>query len=242
MTEFTLEDTPLEPVTLMLDERVTLGAGAGRPAPDKQSDRISLGTLRCRALTADALDADSRAFLEQNPGSNYWLLDVLCSFRMVEEAPIERAWLEVALTELIGGTSDPTAWSMEPLSLSDPVKISQVVKLDGSLKLTSPVVPLDLGAGGDRTTTAEFEKKVPYVEAYREGTSRPSWWFTRTAVTEVRGVHRLRTVVELPAGAGARAVVSAGATLRLKFVGLLPYRTPLEDLPADGSLEFGSTG
>jgi hypothetical protein len=240
MTEFTLEDTPLEPVALTLERRVT--AGTAKQAPDKQSDRVSLGTPRCRPLTADALDPDGRVFLAQNPGSSYWLLDLLCSFRMVNEAPITHAWLEVALTPLPDGTSDPTAWSMEPLTLSDPVKISQVVTLDGSLKLTSPVVPLDIGVARTGTTTTEIEKKVPYVEAYREGTPRPSWWFTRTVVTEVSGVHRLRTVVELPAGAGARAVVSAGATVKLKRLGVFSYRTGLDDLPDDLSLQFGLTG
>lgn len=240
MTEFTLDDTPLEPVVLTLDERVT--AGAARQAPDKQSDRVSLGKPRCRPLTADALDPDGRAFLAQNPGSSYWLLDLLCSFRMVDKAPITHAWLEVAITPIPDGASAPTAWSMEPLALSDPVQISQVVKLDDSLKLTSPVVPLDVGVGRTVTTTTDIEKQVPYVEAYRDGTSQPSWWFKRTVVTEVSGVHRLRMVVELPAGAGARAVVSAGATLQLKVLGLFSYRTGLDDLPDDLSLQFGVTG
>ena len=241
MTEFTLEDTPLEPVALTLDERVT--AGAARQAPDKQSDRVSLGKPRCRPLTADALDPAGRVFLAQNPGSSYWLLDLLCSFRMVDKAPITHAWIEVAITPLLpDGASAPTAWSMEPLALSDPVKISQVVTVDGSLKLTSPVVPLDIGVGRTGTTTTEVEKKVPYVEAYREGTPRPSWWFQRTVVTEVSGVHRLRTVVELPAGAGARAVVSAGAEMKLKRLGMFSYRTGLDDLPDDLSLQFGFTG
>jgi hypothetical protein len=155
---------------------------------------------------------------------------------------MERAWLEVALAPVQDGdTSAPTAWSMEPLTLSDPMQISSVVKLDGSLKLTSPVVPLDVGLGRSKQTRVAIEQQAPYVEAYREGTSNPSWWFSRTPVTEVRGVHRLRTVVEVPAGMGARAVVNAGATLRLKLVGLIPYRTPLNDPPEERSLVFGAS-
>lgn len=237
MTEFELPDAALEPVTLAVDRRTTLGAS--QDPPDKQTDRISLGRPTCKQLTLETVDAEAKSFLEQNPASSYWLLSLICSFRAVEDAPIEQAWLEVVLsTVLETEAEEPTAWSMEPLTLNDPVKISSVVKLDSSLKLRSPVVPLDGGGGASRQTTTDYEKRIPYVEAYREGTANPSWWFSRSTVTEVRGVHRLRTVVEVPRGVGTRAVVKAGATLKLKLLGLVTYRTPLDDPPEERSIVF----
>lgn len=238
MTEFELPDSPLQVVTLAVDQRTTLGAS--QEPPDKQTDRISLGRPTCKRLTPETVDSEAQSFLEENPGSSYWLLGLICSFRAVEDAPIEQAWLEVGLMTLTDHEpAEPTAWSMEPLTLSDPVKISSVVTLDGSLKLTSPVVPLDVGVGATKVTTTTSERRVPYVAAYREGTAKPSWWFSRTTVTEVCGVHRLRTVVEVPAGRSARAVINAGATLRLKLFGLVPYRTPLDNPPEEHSIEFG---
>jgi hypothetical protein len=43
--------------------------------------------------------------------------------------------------------------------------------------------------------------------------------FTRTSITEIRGVHRLRTVVELAAGSVGQADISAGAILKLNRLG-----------------------
>lgn len=238
MTELELSDATLEPVSLGLDRRVTLGS-ANR-APDEQQDRISLGRAACVPLDLARVDADARTFLERKPESSFWLLALTCSFRAMDDEPIEKAWLEVRLhTETPKGALEPTAWSMEPLALSNPLRVSKGAKLDASLKLTSTVIPLDFGPAASWERTHEYEQHVPYVEAHREGTARPSWIFTRTPITDIRGVHRLRTVIELPTGATARGEVSAGATLRLKLLGLIPYRAKLDDLPEQQSVVLG---
>lgn len=238
MTELDLPDPTLEPVPLGLDRRTTLGTKGG--TPDAPRDRVSLGRPACIALDVATVDAQARVFLEGKPESSFWLLALTCSFRAVDDEPIEKAWLEVRLqTTTPDGAQPPTAWSMEPLALSDRLQVSKQAKLDASLKLTSPVIPLEIGPSASSETTKTYEREVRYVEAYREGTARPSWIFSRTPITDVRGVHRLRAVIELAAGTTARAEISAGATLRLKLLGLVPYRAELDDLPEHESLIFG---
>ncbi len=238
MTELELGDAIPQPVPLDLDRRVTLGS-ANR-APREQHDRVSLGRPRCVALDLATVGADARDFLEERSESSFWLLALTCSFRAVDDEPIEKAWLEVRLrTETPGDGLEPAAWSMEPLSLSSPLQVSKVAKLDASLKLTSDLIPVEIGPAASVQRTQEHEEQVPYLEAYREGTACPSWIFTRTSINEIRGVHRLRAVVELPTGATGRAEASVGATLRLKLLGLISYRANLHDLPEHQSVVLG---
>lgn len=239
MTELKIADTTLLPVTLSLDRRTTLGPMAD--APGQQDDRISLGRPTVVPLDVSTVDADTRVFLEGRPSSTFLLLALTCSFRVVNDEPIEQAWIQVQLSTLQPvGCDDPTAWSMEPLSLTSPLRISETTRVDASLKLTSPLVPVEAGPSAAGEKTEAFQVSVPFVEAYREGTSRPAWIFSRTKITEVRGVHRLRTVIDLPAGATGRAEVSAGATLRLKKLGLIPYKALLDQLPERKVIQLGT--
>ncbi len=231
MTEIRLDDPELAAVPLVADSRTTLG-GRGTEAPDEPDDRISLGRPVCVALPPDLVDADAQVFLQGRPQSQFCLLALTCSFRADDDAPIERAWIEVRLeTQAPEGSDAPIAWSMEPLSVSDPMHVEETAKLDASLKLTTPLVPVELGPSVGREKKVVIDRPLPWVEAHREGTSRPSWIFSRTAIVDVRGPHRLRTVVELPAGATGQAEISAGASLRLKALGLIPYRARLDRLP-----------
>jgi hypothetical protein len=204
-------DQPLEPVRLAPDRRVTLGASK-TAEPTYETDRISLGRPVCVPLDAASVDADTRVFLESRRDSTYWLLGITCSFRAHDQEPMESAWLEVQLRDVEpDGVGDPTAWSMEPQSLHDPMEVSRVAKLDAVLKLKSDLVPVEVGPSVSKETGNAFTKRLPYIEAHREGTARPAWIFTRTPVTEIRGVHRLRAVIELPASATGAGEVSVGA-------------------------------
>jgi hypothetical protein len=227
--ELKLPESEFQPLILELDRRITLGRLDG--APEEQVDRISLGRPACRRLSPSSLDAATRTFLKERD-SVFWLLALTCSFHAIHDEPMESAWLEVQLrTTWPPGAPDPTAWSMEPSLQHDPVEISRVVKLDSSLKLTSEIVPLEIGPSAGRQVTEKYTRRQPYVEAHREGTPRPAWIFSRTPITEIRGVHRLRTVIELPTHAIAEAEICAGATLRLKRMGLISYRTRLGHVP-----------
>jgi hypothetical protein len=236
------EDQRLEPVRLAPDRRVTLGASE-TAEPTYENDRISLGRPDCVPLDMASVDADARVFLESRRDSTFWLLRISCSFRARDREPMESAWLEVQLRGVEpDGVANPTAWSMEPLSLHDPMEVSRVVKLDAALKLESDLIPVEVGPSTSRETSNAFVKRLPYVEAHREGTARPAWIFTRTPVTEIRGVHRLRAVIELPASATAAGEVGVGATLRLKKFGLISYRANLEDAPERQLVRIGRSG
>jgi hypothetical protein len=231
-------DGELQPVTLRPEQRTTLGSRKDLP-PDQQ-DLISLGRPEVRRLDRASLDPDAQQFIDSRTGSDFWLIATTCSFRAVDDQPLTEAWLEIRLhTAEPAGAAAPTAYSMEPLTLADSVTVTTTVKLDGSLKLTSPVVPIEVGPSAGRQTQQQYTARKPYVEAFREGTSRPAWLFHPTPATGIRGVHRLRTVVELPAGATGRGEVGVGGQVRLKVLGLFPYRAPAGQLPAHQIVTFG---
>jgi hypothetical protein len=236
------EPQGLVPIALQVDRRVTLGGRAALGAPQELSERIAIGRPQCAALDVDTVDTEARPFLEKRKDSVFWLLGLTCSFLALEDAPIDRAWLQVRLESIPSEeTAEPLAWSMEPLSLTDPVQIAQSAKLSASLKLMSELVPVEVGPSTERGKTSEYTRKVPYVEAHSEGTAKPSWIFTRTKITEVRGVHRMRAVVEMPISRATRAEVSVGATLKLKKFGLISYKSELADLPEHQTVTFGAT-
>lgn len=244
MTLIDLGEPPeLIPLTLQIDRRELLETGSAPAGPPALAERIAIGRPLCAALDAAAVDADTGPFLAERKDSTFWLLGLTCSFVALEDAPIGRAWMEVRLEPASPRErgEPPLAWSMEPLSLSDPVQIAKSAKLSASLELASELVPVEVGPSTELGRTSAYTQKAPYVEAHREGTDRPTWIFTRTKVTEVRGVHRMRTVVELPAGTAARAAVSVGATLELKKFGLIPYKAELAELPEHQTINFGTT-
>jgi hypothetical protein len=229
-------------MTLQLDSRVTLGTREGADVPPELSDRIAIGRPLCARLDASAVDAETRPFLAERDGSAFWLLGLTCSFLASEDAAIDRAWLQVQLRSAPPGEGgEPLAWSMEPQAMSDPVQIARSTKLSASLKLTSELVPLEVGPAAERGKTSEYTRNVPYVEAHREGTAKPVWIFTRTEIADIRGVHRMRAVVEMSAGHRVRAEVSAGADLALKRLGLIPYKSKLANLPEHQTITFGAT-
>lgn len=242
MTVIDLGETTLEPVALEREERALLGGRGVTGVPGSLTERVSLGRPLCHALDVAAVDAESRPFLEERKGSAFWLLGLTCSFLAVDDEPIEKAWLQVTLeTVTPEGAEEPTAWSMEPQRLTSPVQVARSAKLDLSLKLASELVPIDVGPGAGREKTETFTKDLPFVEAHREGTAKPSWIFNRTKAADVRGVHRLRAVVEVPTGSVGRASVGVGATLKLKKLGVIPYRQDLKDLPASQTVTFGTS-
>lgn len=105
-------------------------------------------------LDVSTVGADTRVFLEGRPTSTFLLLALTCSFRVVHDEPIEQAWIQVQLSTLQPvGCDDPTAWSMEPLTLTSPLRISETTKVDASLKLRSPLVPVEAGPSAARSCT-----------------------------------------------------------------------------------------
>jgi hypothetical protein len=238
MTTLQFSDPELVPVNLQLVDRPTLGAA--KSPPRQQLERISIGRPTIQRLDRSTLDTDTWRSLEQAPNSTFWLLLLTCSFRAISSAPFETSWLQLTLQTLRpAGAIEPIALSMEPETFSDDVQLSKEIKLDASLKLKSPHIPLEVGPRIAGKTTKTITRHEPYVRAHGERTAKPSWMFYRTASIEIGGIHRLRTVVEMPAEAVGQAEISAGATLRLKALGLIPYRADLNELPEQRLVQIG---
>lgn len=230
MTTVNLTDGELVLLALQRDARVTLGARPG-DVPD-ELDRISIGMPQTPPLDPSVVDEATRLFLTNRPGARFVMLALTCSFRADAVEPLEKAWIEVTMrTTAPDGAAEPIAWSLEPQILADEVTVSRTVKLDGMLKLTSDVVPVEAGPSASRETKLEYRRLQPYVEAYREGTARPSWIFTRTPIAEIRGIHRMRAIVQLGTATTGEATVGVGATVRHRAFGPITYRTRLDRLP-----------
>jgi hypothetical protein len=256
MTKLELAEPSLEPIALTPAKTWSEGIGPGRPrlpgadrnpnatdprrVPGELLGRISIGRPACIRLDLANVDQDAQVFLAGKPGSTFWLLAISCSFRAVEKEPMETAWLQVSLSTVNpDGAAAPVAWSMEPTILDDAVQVTRTTKLDASLKLASDHVPIDIGPSSGREITRAYTERRPFLEALHEGTERPAWVFTRTPVTEIRGLHRLRTVVELAAGSVGQADISAGAILKLNRLGLFPYRVNLDQVPDSRTVRIG---
>lgn len=239
MNSFEFEAGELRPLTLQPQQRVMLGGRAGGVA-EPLPERISIGQAKCGAVERARVDAETRRFLDGKTASAFWLLELTCSFIADEGEPLERAWLKLQLTASPPEAAEPLAWSMEPRSLGDPEKVSKKTSFDASLKLKSETVPLEAGPAVSRETTREHTKQVPFVEAHGEGTATPSWIFDRTPITEIRGIHHLRTIVEAPAAGTTEGKISIGATVRRKRLGLVPYEADLEDLPEHRSITLAA--
>jgi hypothetical protein len=255
MTKLELAEPSLEPIALTPAKTWSEGTGPGRPRlprvdrgpnkidpgmPGELLGRISTGRPACTRLDLASVDEDAQVFLAGKPGSTFWLPAISCSFRAAEKEPMETAWLQVSLSTVNpGGAAAPAAWSMEPARLDDAIQVTQATTLDASLKLASDHVPIEVGPSSGRETTRACSERRPFLEALHEGTERPARVFTRTPVTEIRGLHRLRTVIELTAGSAGQAHISAGAILKLNRLGLFPYRVNLDQVPDSRTVQIG---
>ena len=117
--------------------------------------------------------------------------------------------------------AQPIAWSMLPDRETSESQASTKVQLGADAKLLKLTL--------ERSMTTK--RADLFVEALNELRSDPGWEFTRTNSVEISGTHRLVLVVMSDAGAGVIGDVAASATVRDRFLRLIPYRAR----PVDGS-------
>jgi hypothetical protein len=244
LTTIWLPDAELVPVPLVLEERVTLGPQ--QAGSSVLPDRVSVGRPSCQALDASSVDEDARPFLGRRADHEYYLVGLTCSFMHDVNAPFLTAWLQLSLSltddgpDATTGHDEATAWSLAPTVLFEPMDVSQTSELDAELKLTGFAgISTDIGVGGKRETEAHFVRKEIFLEGLGEGSSKPVWAFTKTAVSDIRGPFRLRAVTEIPYGRSAAGVVTVGASLGRKLMGL-SYSSPLKNVPPARHLVIGA--
>jgi hypothetical protein len=200
-------------------------------------NRLALGRPVVTPLTLDSIDEDARAFLLSRTGSRFTMLTLTASFALDDSKPFESAWVDVS----IGPSDDqsmeaPIAWSMRPMSEADVSTVVRNVTVDASLKLSFPGVPGEAGPSASRGSEEKFERPLIKVEALNEGTSSPRWVFYRTNASEIRGIHRMCMVIDIPGAQAALAKVSIGATIRLRRFKLFRYTAVLIDAPEVASV------
>ena len=229
MTTIDLPDPDLVPVALRPHERVTLGNGEEAEAA---YGRVALGVPTVQPLTQDRLDEDAQHFLASRSSSRFVLLTLTASFTFDESQPFETAWVDVRIAPA-GEASEtaPVAWSMRPVTEADPTGVVRTVTVDASLKLSFPGVPVEAGPSASRAQQETFQRPWIKIEALGEGTSSPRWVFYRTDASDIRGMHRLCLVLDIPSAVTARAEVSVGATLRLRRFKVFRYTAALQNIP-----------
>lgn len=228
-----LPDGAEHEVPLELEDRKVLGAPSH--PPELVPGRIALAEPQHRPLRSAEVPASLRPFLDSCPDSAFWLVGLGCTLLHDENAPMETAWVQIRLE---GSPGTPTAHAMEPLLLYENKEIRRQIEFGAGLTLGISGNTLKVGpqAGVERETV--HEERMVFLEALAEGTSRPSWLFTRTEAVEIRGHHRLRMIVEVPRDTRCTGTVSAGATLHYRRFGIFSYLARL-DGTTPGRFELG---
>jgi hypothetical protein len=229
MTTFDLPEPELVSVRLDPAQRVTLGGGV---AAEAEEQRIWLGQPVCLPADLDHVDEDAKPFLMGRPDSTFTLLAVTVSFAHDEDNPLKSAWVDITLRrQSPPDMPEPLAWSMVPFDDSDPVNVTKKAVFNGSLKLESPALGLDVGPSMERENDRTYTQRAVSVEALREGKSTPRWQFSETDVSPIRGTHRLTLIVDTARGAFGRAEISAGATIWLRRRKVFRYEAALDKVP-----------
>lgn len=241
MSRIYLPDEEFHDVELEPEDRVTLGTSVDPSSVPRK--RIALARPLVRRMDVSVVDADTRPFLEAAVDREYYLVRLGCSFRHDSQEPFTSAWLEA---DLRPGDDNPdgvvSAWSLYPVSQSDPAEMTRQVEIDPSLKLTGVAgVSVDVGVSGKKSTQANYTSSMVFLEGLGAGTSSPAWSFTRTDAHEIRGEFWLNFVAEVSAGHSAEGVISAGATIQRRTLGR-SYVVSLKDRPNLARLRLDPAG
>ena len=236
MTTIDLPEPDLIAVPLSPHRRDVLGP-AGKVG--EETGRLALGLPVLTPLTLETIDEEARAFLRSRSNSRFTMLTLTTSFASDEDNPFESAWVDVKIScPRSLGPAAPVAWSMRPRSEADVSTVVRKVSIDASLKLSMPGIPVEAGPHAGREKNETFNRQIIKVEALREGTSDPRWEFFPTETTEIRGVHRLCMIIDIPVTETGLAEVSLGATIRIRRMKIFRYSAALTDVPQVARVEL----
>ena len=210
--------------TLISDVPPVLGRAV--PPEDRAGGRLRAGIIQSRPVVAgDEGDNELAMFLSAERGRfEYHVVRATFTFVDSEAEPLDSAWVKIDLssTEEDGdGLEGPIAWSMEPEQLAVPSGVVQTAEIKANAKLFT--------AGLSRQAAVGDEV---YLRSRHSGSTRPTWYLSRTARHPLDGDVDLRLVMRIPARTRALAQVSAGAQIRTKKFGLLPYLAEIPRLDA----------
>jgi len=168
-------------------------------------------------------DEDLRTFLATEQEADFYLVLLACSFEPVPSMHFKDAKLTVVLNRQNVDLSAPVAWSLKPTAPSDPVEVSETLKLGMSLKLAEASIER-----GERRQRAERG-----LIAYGELTSTPAWRLQQRRYYSLNGSKRFAIVVRATKGSEPWLLARLDArTVRWPY----RLRRPADALP----LEFGT--
>jgi hypothetical protein len=205
---------------------------------DPLHGRLTIGEPSVQRLESDDLadDPDLAGYVKsQMQTSSFALVALKATFRAQEKEAFYKAWFQVTLERQDDLASPPViAWSMAPLQETETTKATRKIAFQPKVKIVSA---LDLDPGLQVSKEETIERVSAVVQGYYEGQSTPAWEFRRGRTRGIDGVVFLSMVVRVPAGAAARGLVSAEATLRRARLGVIRYRADLAD-PRLGSFSI----
>jgi hypothetical protein len=196
MIELSLPTLPERELTLESDDPSRDGSDSGAPGLPPLEGRVTLGGPLALPLTPDQITDDPvlRAYVEQEAAhSVYHLVHLSLSFAGQPGAPrLTSAKIELKLSSTSTGT-EPIAWSMTPLRVTDTTQMERGFTLGPSLKLSE----MEASVGEIKQTVTGSRTEV-FLQALRELQPDPAWEFTRTRDMDLYGSYRLIMVVRAP--------------------------------------------
>jgi hypothetical protein len=114
---------------------------------------------------------------------------------------------------------------MMPLRLAQPVQVARTVKLGADAKLVQ----------AELTSGVTVSADTVYLQALHLQESNPTWEFSRTDTSDIRGAAQLALVVRAARHTRPIGTVELMATVRTTRFGLLAYQAPA---PGPPSIQF----
>jgi hypothetical protein len=217
MIEIEVDEAPELDARLLPQDEATKGVETAGADVKPLHGCFSIGTPVVQPFTDElaAQDKDLGQFLVRERDYRFHLVHVACTFRPERDTPFEAASLQIRLQA--EGGAEAIAWSMSPERLTDSVHYSRKIGVTSELKV------FEVNA----ETEKSGETRDVYVEASGLLQSDPAWEFTRTDRVPISGSHRLFLVVRAPRDAVVTGDLELSMTLRLRRLGIIPYRAEL---------------
>jgi hypothetical protein len=236
MTDLELPEPEMHAVRLDPYKRTVLGANE---TVESQIGRLVVGEPILIPLNAQTVDADTMPFLQARPDSRFHHLSLTVTFTPDDDLPLKSAWVNTSLTCGEPATAaEPIAWSMLPHSVADVVPVTRKVTLSPSLKLSVPGVTIDASTGLTTERQETFDRRDVSIEALYEATSHPQWSFYSTNSGQIRGIHTLCLVIDIPAAAHGTASIEMGATVRMHRMKVFRFTAALAETPGIKRIEI----
>jgi phosphoribosyl-dephospho-CoA transferase len=119
---------------------------------------------------------------------------------------------------------------MRPRSEADAVPVTREITLTPTLQLSAVGVTFN-ASGGSKKDTKVIKRSDVSIEALNEGTDHPRWAFYKTDSRQIRGIHTLCLVIDLPANTQGTASIGMSATIGMRHMNIFRFTAALAEIP-----------